>query len=105
MHPLHDYISKQLAERLKARKVVVWYDVRREFASFTAELRGSARTSDEAVPVTVSGMAARLAEVEAWLASRRATPIPRAQHPDVKQRRTRPVRGRGPAPRGASPAE
>lgn len=46
-----------------------------------------------------------LAEVEAWLASRRATPIPRAQHPDVKQRRTRPVRGRGPAPRGASPAE
>ncbi len=46
-----------------------------------------------------------LAEVEAWLASRRATPIPRAQHPDVKQRRTRPVRGRDPAPRGASPAE
>jgi prophage regulatory protein len=46
-----------------------------------------------------------LAEVEAWLASRRATPIPRAQHPDVKQRRTRPARGRGPAPRGASPAE
>ena len=46
-----------------------------------------------------------LAEVEAWLASRRATPIPRAQHPDVKQRRTRPVRGQGPAPRGASPAE
>jgi len=32
-----------------------------------------------------------LAEVEAWLASRRATPIPRAQHPDVKQRRTRPI--------------
>jgi len=64
MHPLHDYISKQLAERLKARKVVVWYDVRREFASFTAELRGSARTSDEAVPVTVSGTAARLTEYD-----------------------------------------
>ncbi len=27
MHPLHDYIAKQLAERLKAR-LVVWYDVR-----------------------------------------------------------------------------
>ena len=26
MHPLHDYIVKQLAEKLKARKVVVWYD-------------------------------------------------------------------------------
>lgn len=46
-----------------------------------------------------------LAEVEAWLASRRATPIPRAQHPDVKQRRNRPVRGRDPAPSGASPTE
>lgn len=64
MHPLHDYISKQLAERLKARKVVVWYDIRREFESFTAELRGSARTSDEAVPVTVSGTAARLTEYD-----------------------------------------
>ncbi|WP_417580844.1 helix-turn-helix transcriptional regulator [Pelagibacterium sp.] len=33
-----------------------------------------------------------LAEVEAWLASRRATPITRAKHPDVSQRRTRPVK-------------
>lgn len=33
-----------------------------------------------------------LAEVEAWLASRRSRPIPRAQHPDVAQRRTRPVK-------------
>ena len=62
MHPLHDYIVKQLAEKLKARKVVVWYDVRREFAPFIAEMRGSARTSDEAVPVSVGGVAARLVE-------------------------------------------
>lgn len=40
-----------------------------------------------------------LAEVEAWLASRRANPISRARHPDVKQRVTRPVRVRGPASR------
>ena len=32
MHPLHEYVAKQLAERLKGpRPVVVWYDVRREF--------------------------------------------------------------------------
>ena len=62
MHPLYDYIAKQLAERLKARKVVVWYDVRREFAPFIAELRGGVRTTDEAVPVIVSGTAARLTE-------------------------------------------
>lgn len=62
MHPLYEYIAKQLVERLKARRVVVWYDVRREFAPFIAELRGGARTTDDAVPVTVSDTTARLAE-------------------------------------------
>lgn len=33
-----------------------------------------------------------LAEVEAWLAMRRTTPIARATPPDVHRRRTRPVR-------------
>lgn len=36
-----------------------------------------------------------LAEVEAWLAARRSTPPARAPHPDVRQRRTRPVKGPG----------
>ncbi|MGY0711298.1 helix-turn-helix transcriptional regulator [Azospirillum argentinense] len=36
-----------------------------------------------------------LAEVEAWLMARRATPIRLAQHPDVTKRKSRPVRGRG----------
>ena len=27
MHPLHEYILKQLAEKLKARKIVVWYEL------------------------------------------------------------------------------
>ena len=39
-----------------------------------------------------------LAEVEAWLTARRAAPIRRAQHPDVSKRKSRPVKGRGPAP-------
>ena len=46
-----------------------------------------------------------LAEVEEWLASRRATPITRAQHPDVKQRLTRPVKEPDRARRSASAAE
>jgi prophage regulatory protein len=33
-----------------------------------------------------------LAEVEAWLAARKATPPSRAPRPDVRQRQTRPVR-------------
>ena len=43
-----------------------------------------------------------LAEVEAWLASRRAEPIARGQYPDVKLRRTRPIKGLDPARRSAS---
>ena len=46
-----------------------------------------------------------LAEVEAWLASRRSRPIPRAQHPDVTQRRARPVKATDRAPGAASTAE
>jgi prophage regulatory protein len=34
-----------------------------------------------------------LAEIEAWLASRRARPIARGQQVDVRHRRARPVRG------------
>jgi hypothetical protein len=62
MHPLHEYISKQLVEKLKARKVVVWYDIPGEFGPFIAEIRSGARTSDEAVPVMVGSLSARLAE-------------------------------------------
>lgn len=45
-----------------------------------------------------------LAEVEAWLASRRSTPIVRAQPPDVRQRQSRPVREPGLVPAAASKA-
>ncbi len=41
MHPLHDYVVKQLAEKLKSRKVVVWYDVRREFAPSSRRYEGA----------------------------------------------------------------
>jgi hypothetical protein len=76
MHPLHEYISKQLAEKLKARKVVVWYDPRREFASFIAEMRGSARTSAEAAPVTVGVLPARLTEYDGSMFELRAVVEP-----------------------------
>lgn len=46
-----------------------------------------------------------LAEVEAWLAARRSTPHTRAPHPDVRQRRTRPVKVPGRAGGAALKAE
>ncbi len=62
MHPLHDYIAKQLAERLRTRRVVVWYDVRREFAPFVAEIRGTAEICGAVASVIIAGKATRIIE-------------------------------------------
>ncbi len=45
-----------------------------------------------------------LAEVEAWLHARRSVPVSRAPSPDVRQRRSRPVRAQDPARTSASRA-
>ncbi|MFN4287414.1 MAG: helix-turn-helix transcriptional regulator [Brevundimonas sp.] len=44
-----------------------------------------------------------LAEVEAWLALRRARPVARAKPPDVRKRRSRPVKDETGGARAASP--
>lgn len=62
MHPLHDYVAKQLADKLKSRRVVVWYDERGEFQSFVDEVRGGPRSASDPVPVDVGGTKASLAE-------------------------------------------
>lgn len=64
MNPLHEYVAKQLADKLKKRGVVVWYDPRAEFAPFIAEIRAGANARDAVVPVTVSGMEAQLVEYD-----------------------------------------
>ena len=64
MHPLHDYVARQLAERLKSKKLVVWYDPRGEFAPFVLELRGGPRADGEPAKVVVGGVPALLAEYE-----------------------------------------
>src|SRR5690606_41774794 len=62
MHALHDYVAKQLADKTKSRRVVVWYDERGEFQPFVDEVRGGPRAVSEPVPVTVAGAKASLAE-------------------------------------------
>lgn len=76
MHPLHDYVAKQLAEKLKAKKLVVWYDARGEFVPFVGEVRGGAKTSSGPVPVTIGGVATRLAEYEGSMFELRAVAEP-----------------------------
>ncbi len=77
MHPLHDYVAKQLADKLKSKKLVVWYDARGEFAPFIAEVRGGARTSSEPMPVSVASVATCLAEYAGSLFELRAVVEPR----------------------------
>ncbi|MHB1844892.1 MAG: PglZ domain-containing protein [Deltaproteobacteria bacterium] len=55
-------MAKQLAERLKARRVVVWYDVRREFAAFIDEVRGGPKPQSALSSVMLAGGKAQLAE-------------------------------------------
>jgi len=76
MHPLHNYVAKQLAERLKARHVVVWYDVRREFAAFVDEIRDGPRPQSGVGPIMVAGSKTQLAEYGASLFEIRAVAEP-----------------------------
>jgi hypothetical protein len=62
MRTLHDYVAKQLADKLKSRRVVVWYDERGEFQPFVDEVRGGPRAVSEPGPVAVAGAKASLAE-------------------------------------------
>lgn len=76
MHPLHDYVARQLADKLNSRRVVVWYDERSEFQSFVDELRGGPRTSSEPAVVSFGGANARLAEYAGSLFELRAVVEP-----------------------------
>ena len=62
MHPLDDDIARLLADQLKARSVVAWYDPRAEFAPFVAELRGAPATPGSIASVTLPGGQASLVE-------------------------------------------
>jgi hypothetical protein len=72
MHPLHDYLAKQVADKIKDRRVVVWYDERGEFQPFVDEVRGGPRAASEPVAVAVAGTKARLAEYAGSLFELRA---------------------------------
>ena len=56
--------------------MVVWYDVRREFAPLVAQVRGEARTNSEAVPVMIAGLSTYLVEYEGSMFELRAAVEP-----------------------------
>lgn len=84
MHPLHDYIARQVAERLKARSVVVWYDARGEFEPFVAELRGASDVVGGPVPVLIGDVRASLVQFAGSMFEVRAAvePLVAGERPD-----------------------
>jgi hypothetical protein len=84
MHPLHEYVARQLAERIKDRRVVIWYDERGEFRPFVDEMRGGPRAA-EPVAVGVAGIKASLAEYAGSVFELRAVvePVVSIDNPDA----------------------
>jgi hypothetical protein len=76
MHPLHDYVAKQLADKIKSRRVVVWYDERSEFDPFVSELRGGPRSGSEPMVISVGGSSVQLTEYAGSMFELRASVEP-----------------------------
>jgi hypothetical protein len=76
MHPLHDYVTKQLSDKLTSRRVVVWYDERGEFQPFIDEVRGGPRASCAPAEVSVGGASAQLTEYNGSMFELRTTVEP-----------------------------
>jgi hypothetical protein len=53
MHPFHDYVAGKIARKLRGRRVVCFYDPRREFEPFIEELEP--HDGDEGLPVVRIG--------------------------------------------------
>ncbi|MDA1052169.1 MAG: PglZ domain-containing protein [Planctomycetota bacterium] len=61
MHELHEHLTQSLTERLKNRRVVVWYDPRREFTTYVGELvGGEVPTECNLQAVSVAGLSTQL---------------------------------------------
>jgi hypothetical protein len=69
-HPLHDHIARRLAERLKSKKVVVWYDPRAEFSTFVDELDAAPSDASASTdnPFVAEVTKVQIGPTDAWIA-------------------------------------
>jgi hypothetical protein len=61
MHALFEHLWKQLGDRLRKRRVVLFYDLRREFEAFIEEMAPEPGPSAEVERVAIDGLAVHLA--------------------------------------------
>lgn len=47
MHPFHEHLARQLVEKLKKRRVVVWYDEPEDFVDFVEEVAAGAAGGED----------------------------------------------------------
>lgn len=83
-HLLHDYVSQQLANHLRDRRVVVWFDPRAEFAPYVRELSGDNNAGDLVLSVEVDGIRTSLAcaQDSLYLLRARVEPLVAVDEPD-----------------------
>lgn len=84
MHPLHDYVAKQLADKVAARGVVVWYDERGELAPFVDELRSDVSAGHGPIQVQLGDRRIHLVESSGSLFELRSAvePFVRGDRPE-----------------------
>lgn len=63
MHAFHEHLARQIADKLKRRRIVVWYDERCEWVDFIEELSLGAVTPDAIHSVRVGELGATLARL------------------------------------------
>ncbi len=64
MNPFHEYLEKILSDHLKKRRVLVWYDQRREFSPFVDEILAGAEPRNGLFEVAVAEQDAFLARFQ-----------------------------------------
>lgn len=73
MHSFHEHICRQIAEKLRKRRVVVWYDERGEYVDFIQELLPGAVAEKAIHPIRVGDVDATLARLRDGVISLRLT--------------------------------
>lgn len=62
-HAFHEHLARQIADKLKRRRIVIWYDERGEFVDFIEELSVGAVTEKPIHPIRVGELDATLARL------------------------------------------
>lgn len=64
MHAFHDHLARQLSDKLKRKRIIVWYDERAEFVDFVNGLCANAPAENGVQPVRFGELDATVARLQ-----------------------------------------